>query len=661
MSTHGVYLPVDEKLALASSMHAFARFCERETRSRFADYPALQDWATREYARFWQLFLQWSQLNVAGSAEAAITEFDCERGRFFPNLRLNYASNLLRAGGSDWDERPAVTGTTEDGSRTSLTRSELRSAVERCAAGLAKLGIGPGDRVVAVVRNTPDAIVACLSTAALGAMWSSVAPDIGEAAVLGRFAQLEPKLLFTHTEYSVHGVRRSLSDRIRTLVNDLRAITHVISLDAGPLPADARAGVNFMTRAELERHGALRMEDWSAFPFNQPLFVLFSSGTTGAPKCLMHGAGGTLLEHYKELVLHSSLGPGEKLCFQTSAGWMMWNWQMSALACGTEIVVFDGSPTFPTQDALLRMLDREQVTVFGTSATYLHALQQLGLSAREIGEFARLHTIQSTGSVLYDAQYDWVEKEFKRVRIQSISGGTDIVGCFVLGNPLMPIYRGESQCVSLGLDVRVMTPEGLRRYGEGELVCVNPFPSRPVGIYGDADGKRFHDTYFSENPGVWTHGDQLRLSERGSARILGRSDGTLNVRGVRIGPAEIYSLVLAIPGVAQAMAVEQRAPREPGGSRLVLLLVLREGVSLDRALTLRIKKDLSQKGSPNHVPAIVVQVPGLPMTHSGKFSEKAVRDLLNGKALSNRAAIKNPEALDVIGAHPELAPLAEGP
>lgn len=656
MTEGDLYMPVDRTRAGASALQNFIRFCEKETGLVISGYPELHAWAVADIGRFWQIYIRWSGLQVAGDLEPALSSSDCERGRFFPAANLNYAGNLLRELDPDSGNWAAVTGVEESGHRSSLTRGELRNAVEKLAFGLKSLGLGLGDRVVAVVRNTPDSIVACLATSAVGAIWSSVAPEAGEAAVVGRFAQLQPKLLFAHTEFSVHGVRRSLLGRIETLLERVPSLSAVVLMDAGAGLSARKSGVRYVSARDFSAGDVLRMESWELFPFNHPLFILFSSGTTGLPKCLVHGAGGTLLEHHKEHVLHSALGPAEKLCFQTSAGWMMWNWQLSALACGAEIVVFDGSPTFPTQDALLRMLDREKVSIFGTSAAYLHALQQLGLSPREVGRFANLHTIQSTGSVLYEAQYDWIESEFKRVRIESISGGTDIVGCFVLGNPLMPIYRGESQCVSLGLDVRVMTSEGLRSYGEGDLVCINPFPSRPVGIYGDDDGSRFHDTYFSENPGMWTHGDRIRLLKRGSVRILGRADGTLNVRGVRIGPAEIYSIVLGLPGILEALAVEQRSPRETGGTRMVLLVVLKEGAMLDRSMVLRIKKELSEKGSANYVPALIVQVSALPRTENGKWSERAVRDLVNGVPVANRAALRNPEVLDEIARIPELAP-----
>jgi acetoacetyl-CoA synthetase len=635
-------------------MAAFARFCAARSARTLDDYAALQAWALAEPQPFWRAFAEWAELEIAGSLTPAISSDDCETARFFPNATLNYARNLLRSREPSWDARIAITETDEGGGRRAVTRAGLREQVERLAHGLRSLGVQPGDRVVGIVRNSIDAYAAALAAAAVGAMWSSVAADLGDGAIIDRFGQLAPKVMFAHGAATLHGVTRSVADRLGPLSQRLPTLETLVVF--GTEPTNLRAGVTRIDAAELAARGRLPLTDWPSLPFNQPLFVLFSSGTTGAPKCLMHGAGGTLLEHYKELRLHSDFGVDDKLYFHTSAGWMMWNWTLSALACGTELLVFDGSPTYPAPDALLKLLDRERVTAFGTSATYLHALAQLAIVPRELGAFERLRVIQSTGSILYETQYDWVRDNFKHVAIHSISGGTDMIGCFVLGNPLLPVYRGDSQCVSLGLDVKVMTDEGIKHTGEGELICLRPFPSRPVGVYGDTDGSRFHDAYFSQNAGVWTHGDQVRLFENGAARILGRSDGTLKVRGVRIGPAEIYSVVLRVPGVAQALAVEQQAPREPGGSRLVLLVVLQTGAILDRPLSLRIKKDLNQQASQNHVPAIIAQVSGLPTTHSGKLSERAVRDVINGRPLTNRGAMRNPEVLDEIARHPDLQP-----
>lgn len=655
MSASQVYLPVDSDAARASAMAGFARYCSDLAGRDLQEWAALQAWTLAEPQRFWRAFVDWSQLETGGDLEPAISSDDCETARFFPNATLNYARNLLRSREASWDARVAITETDESGGRRSITRAELRAYVERLAHGLRGLGVQPGDRVVGIVRNSIDAYAAALATSAVGAMWSSVAPDLGDIAILDRFGQLAPRVLFAHTSARLHGVTRGLEERLAGLSTRLESLECLVTFE-DPEITGLREGVRRVSAAQLAGQGAWPMAEWPSHPFNQPLFVLFSSGTTGVPKCLMHGAGGTLLEHYKELRLHSGFGPDDKLYFHTSAGWMMWNWTLSALACGTELLVFDGSPTFPTQDALLRLLDREDVTVFGTSATYLHALAQLAIVPKDLGAFARLRAIQSTGSILYETQYDWIRDNFKHVAIHSISGGTDMIGCFVLGNPLLPVYRGDSQCVSLGLDVKVMTDDGVKDTGEGELICVRPFPSRPVGVYGDTDGSRFHNAYFSQNAGVWTHGDQVRLFDNGAARILGRSDGTLKVRGVRIGPAEIYNVVLRIPEIAQALAVEQSAPREPGGSRLLLLVVLQPGVALDRALTLRIKKDLSQRASQNHVPAVIAQVSGLPTTHSGKLSERAVRDLVNGKTVVNRNAMRNPEVLDEIRQHPDLQP-----
>ncbi|NJN65030.1 MAG: AMP-binding protein [Acidobacteria bacterium] len=394
---------------------------------------------------------------------------------------------------------------------------------------------------------------------------------------------------------------------------------------------------------------------WTRYPFDHPLFILFSSGTTGVPKALIHGAGGTLLEHVKEHRLHTDLSPNDLLFFHTSTGWMMWNWVVSALASGTPIMLLDGSMTYPEPKSNLEAVDAEGVTVLGTSPAYVQTLRAGGVVPRVIGAFSRLRAIQSTGSILYPEHFDWIRDDFKHVPVHSISGGTDIIGCFVLGNPLMPVYRGESQSISLGLDVRVLTENGLERVGTGELVCANPFPSRPVGILGDDDGARYHQSYFAENEGLWTHGDAIELTDEGSARILGRSDATMKIRGIRIGPAEIYAVVLAVPGVTEAMAVTQADPREPGGTRMVLLVVLAEGCTLDRPLTLRIKKELNTRASPAHVPAVIAQVSGLPQTHNGKYSERAARDVINGRRPPNRETLRNPQVLDEIAAHPLLA------
>ncbi|HEU4404667.1 MAG TPA: acetoacetate--CoA ligase [Polyangiaceae bacterium] len=663
-----VYEPPAGELG-RSQLGAFLRFCEGRLGRALGDEAALYRFSVDEGARFWGLFAAWAGLRLSGEREPVIGGEGVERAAFFPRARLSYVDHLVRPPGGV--EAPAgataVIGLDEAGAREELTRGELARRVGLVAAALARRGVGPGDRVLGLCRNTPRTLVAYLATLSLGATWSAAAPDMGAELVLARAGQVAPKLLFADARYPYHGATRDNRERLAALAAKLPSLERVVALDDAPL---AIAGVEAEPFERLLGEGAGEAEGAPAeFDFNHPLLVLFSSGTTGVPKCIVHGAGGTLLEHLKELRLHCDLGPRDRLLFHTTAGWMMYNWLVSALATGATVVLYDGSVTFPEADSLFSLVARERVTVFGTSAAYLGYCRDEGLEPGAAHDLSALRLVCSTGSVLADPLYDWAAEKVARVPLHSISGGTDIVGCFVMGSPGRPVYRGESPSIGLGLDVRAARREGSRLLLErcpaegsvrGELVCAAPFPSRPLGLYGDEGGKRFHEAYFSQHEGVWTHGDAVELTSRGTARILGRSDGVLNVRGVRIGPGEIYRVLEAFPEVRAAAAVEQKAPGELGGSRLVLLVVMAERGSLTRPLTLKIKKELSTRASPAHVPELIVEVSDLPRTHNGKLSERAARDAVNGLEAANRDALKNAEVLGEIMAHPAIAAAREG-
>lgn len=633
-----------------SQLTAFMRWCEDRTGQHLPDYAAMDRFSVDQFRNFWRLFLEWSDLPRHGALEPVCVGDACETARFFPDLRLNYAECLL-AGSPD---QPVLTACHANGSRDRFTRGALRIAVARLATSLQRLGVRPGLHVAAIGRNNAEAVIAALATAAIGATFTSCAPDMGVPAILARFAPLEPVVLFGCLRAEPWDPGVTVAERVAGAAAGLPGLAAIVALDDGSFPAGERTvPLHWFVDLLRDAVGSDARPGWLRHPFNQPLFTMFSSGTTGAPKCIQHGTGGTLLEHVKEHRLHCDLRPGDKLFFQTSCGWMMWNWQLSALASGAELVLYDGPLEGP--DTFWQIVAEEHVTVFGTNPAYLHFCEQRGFSPGRVYDLSALRAVLSTGSILYPRQYDWVRGQVKEAMpLQSISGGTDIIGCFVLGNPNLPIHCGEAQCRSLGLDVRSLPPPDNPEALIGELVCANPFPSRPLGFHGDADGTRFHAAYFAQNPGFWTHGDLIEATPHGGWRLHGRSDGVLNVRGIRIGTAEVYRILDHIEEIVEAMALEQQAEEEPGGTRMVLLIVLRERLMLDNMLAKRIRSELARCGSPAFVPARIAQVEALPVTFNGKRSEAAARDAVNGRPVRNRDALQNPECLDAIAKHPDL-------
>jgi acetoacetyl-CoA synthetase len=625
----------------------FRARCEQAAGVRLDAPGALHTFSVEHPTEFWRTLLTWSGLPWSGSADVVLSGDDVETARFFPDVRLNYAEALLQPLPGD-DDRLALTSVHAGRPTERFSRAELRTRVQRTAAALADLGVRAGERMVLIAPNTADAAIAALAGAAVGAAVSTATPDMGAAALLGRFGQVEPVLLVLD--------RTGMPEEtVSALLAGLPTVRRLLVLDDLPLPQDGLRADRLRALAT-----AASPAPWERRPFDTPLFVMFSSGTTGPPKAMVHGAGGTLLEHVKEHRLHGDLGSEDTLYFHTTTAWMMWNWQLSALAVGAHIVLYDGPVLGP--ETLWELVAEHRVTVFGTSPAYLQLCQDAGYRPAAAVDLSRVRAVLSTGAVLHDWQFDWVADAVGPVPLQSISGGTDIIGCFVLGSPESPVRQGRCQTRSLGLDVAAVDENGHEVVGGvGELVCRRPFPSRPLGFLRDPDGARFHASYFAEHPGMWTHGDLIEFDTDGSARLHGRSDGVLNIDGVRIGPGEIYTLLRGLPEIADAMAVEQRDSSRPGGSRMVLLVVLQAGTTLESGLDRTIRRTLRREASAAHVPSLVVAAPELPLTHNGKRSERAVRDAVNGDPIANRDALRNPDCLTAIAAavgapHPSERP-----
>jgi acetoacetyl-CoA synthetase len=561
--------------------------------------------------------------------------------RWFPGARLNYAENLLRRD----DAAEALVSWDERGRRRALSFAELRAEVARIAGALRRLGVAQGDRVAGFVPNGPEAIIAMLATTSIGAIWSSCSPDFGAKGVLDRFGQIRPKVLFACDGYRYAGKRIDLRDRVREVAESLPELVAVVGFPWLEERPDWSAVPRAVSWGEFAARGAGDPLRFERLPFDHPLYILYSSGTTGLPKCIVHSGGGALLQHLKELVLHTDLKRDDRIFYFTTCGWMMWNWLISSLAVGATVVLYDGAPLAPDPAILWRMAADERLTVFGTSAKYLAMAEKEGV--RPAGfDLAPLKAILSTGSPLAPASYDWVYAAVKpEVRLSSISGGTDIVSCFALGDPTGPVHRGELQCLGLGMAVEVWDAEGRPVVGEqGELVCTKPFPSMPIAFWDDPEGKKYHDAYFDFWPNIWRHGDWAEVTPRGGLVIYGRSDATLNPGGVRIGTAEIYRQVELEEEVVESLVIGQSWGDDV---RIVLFVRLRAGLTLDAALEERIRKRVRQNCSPHHVPKKIVQVADIPRTLSGKITELAVREVVHGRPVRNVDALANPQALEL--------------
>ena len=598
---------------------------------------------------FWSLV--WDYCGVKGEkGEVALADDRMPGARFFPQARLNFAENLL----SRSDDTDAIVFRGEDKARSRLTWAELHAMVSRLQQWLAAQGVGPGDRVAAMMPNMPETVALMLAAASIGAVWSSCSPDFGVRGVLDRFGQIGPKVFVACDGYYYAGKTLPIGDKLAEIVPALGDLSAVLVVPyIGVADSLAATLPRAVTLPQAMAPHAPAPVTFTRLPFEHPLYILYSSGTTGVPKCIVHGAGGTLLQHLKEHRLQSDLRPGDRAFYFTTCGWMMWNWLVSGLANGETLMLFDGSPFHPVPSVIFDYAQEERFTLFGTSAKYIDACKKAGLRPRDTHDLSTVRLMTSTGSPLAPESFDWVYDAVKPdIHLASISGGTDIVSCFVLGDPTAPVWKGEIQAAGLGMAVDVWDDAGRPIRGEkGELVCTRAFPSMPIYFWNDPDGKKYHAAYFDRFPGVWCHGDFAEWTGHGGLVIHGRSDATLNPGGVRIGTAEIYAQVEQIPQVIEALAIGQDWDNDV---RVVLFVRLREGVALDEALQQAIRTKIRTGASPRHVPARIVAVSDIPRTKSGKITELAVRDVVHGREVKNKEALANPEALDLFRDLPQL-------
>ncbi len=647
--TKPLWQPSEERVR-RSNLVAFMKVIERDWNAAVPDFKALYDFSIAEKEKFWISLNAYAGVVAESWGDVVLRDGDRMPGAvWFPDARLNFAENLLRRR----DETDALVFWGEDKVKRRLSWGALYDQVSRVAQALKDLGVAPGDRVAGYLPNVPETIIAMLASASIGAIWSSCSPDFGVQGVLDRFGQIQPKVLFTVDGYFYNGKSHDCLAKARDVCAALPSLVRTVIVPYTRPDPEVKTVTNAMLWSDFVTGFVPGEIAFQRLPFNHPLYILYSSGTTGVPKCIVHGAGGTLIQHRKEHLLHCDIKPGDRVFYFTTCGWMMWNWLASALACQATVLLFDGSPFYPSGNVLFDFADAEGITLFGTSAKYIDAVNKAGLKPIASHRLATIRALTSTGSPLAPESFDFVYEGIKRdVHLASISGGTDIISCFVLGNPIAPVWRGEIQTPGLAMAVGVFDEGSQPVKGEkGELVCTKPFPSMPISFWNDPENRKYRAAYFDKFPNVWCHGDWIEITKHGGIVIHGRSDATLNPGGVRIGTAEIYRQVEKLDEVMESIVIGQDWDNDV---RVVLFVVLRQGLALDDALAKKIKDRIRVNCTPRHVPAKIVQVADIPRTKSGKITELAVRDMVHGRPVKNKEALANPEALELYKNLPEL-------